>query len=168
LRSKSYKELGQNAKDAEDWLISHISNVESTMVGFFAIAVTFLLFPLALYTPEVPYLLHLATLGYICSWGFMYSIIAGICMRISSIENKWEIDYSKSIQDLTGNQNLAKTAVKVIILSSIFMMAIPPIYISIILLLVGSNIELVFTLVSMTIICILGISTTYRLAKRAI
>jgi hypothetical protein len=83
---KSYRDLKTDSKKlAEERLISHIGSVEATMVGFFATAITFLLFPLALYTPDVPVLIYLASLGYICSWMFLYAIIAGICMRILAL-----------------------------------------------------------------------------------
>jgi hypothetical protein len=169
LVGKSYKDLNLRGWTlAEERLISHIASVEATMVGFFATAVTFLLFPLALYTPEVSFLMYLASLGYLCSWGFLYAIIAGICMRILALSTKWNIDYSLSMEHLTGSPTLATWAIRVAMGSCVFMMLIPPIYVGLLLRLVAFTIELVNTLIFMAIVFIFGLFVTYRLTRQTI
>jgi hypothetical protein len=166
---RSYRNLDDDDKDdAENRLISHIASVESTMVGFFATAVTFLLFPLALYTPDASFLMYLVILGYLCSWGFLYTVIAGICMRILAISAKWNIDYSLSMQDLTGKPNLATWAIRVAMDSCVFMMMIPPIYVGFLLWLVTVSNELVLAFVSMWFVFIIGLFKTYRLTRNTI
>ena len=52
----------------------HISMIETMNLAFLGISLSLLVFPLSLYTPETPYLLFLALLGYFCSWGFLINI----------------------------------------------------------------------------------------------
>jgi hypothetical protein len=162
---KSYRDLKTDSKKlAEERLISHIGSVEATMVGFFATAITFLLFPLALYTPDVPVLIYLASLGYICSWMFLYAIIAGICMRILALSKKWDIDYNLSMKDLTGHRFLAPSTVIVAMAACIFMMVIPPVYVLLLTSLWPTAVELVFSFQIMFIACIFWIAVTFGLA----
>jgi len=114
--------------DEKDWLLSHIGNVEGSMVAMFGVAISMLVFPLAIYTPDSPHLILFAVLGYACSWGFLLATITGICLRIKAFGVTFSKSYKESMTDLTGSKILTSLTTVIAILSTFGLMAVPWLY----------------------------------------
>ncbi|MHA2264399.1 MAG: hypothetical protein ACXAEN_18555 [Candidatus Thorarchaeota archaeon] len=116
--------------DTKVYLIGHIAQVEATMGGSLGIAISMLVFPLALYTPSNPNLLLLAVLGYICSWGFLWATLTGICLRIRAFNQNSELSYFKAMETLSNSFLLTVTSVATAIVSTVILMLVPPLYVA--------------------------------------
>jgi hypothetical protein len=115
--------------NTDEWIISHIATVESTMMGFLGVSVSILVFPLALYSPTSPHLLTLAFLGYCCSWAFLLAVVGGMCLRIKAIKKKSKMAYHEAMVHVSDSWGYAFGSMMLAIASVVLLMAVPPIYV---------------------------------------
>jgi hypothetical protein len=89
-----------------------------------------LVFPMALYEPDQPYLLLLAFFGYLCTWGFLISYTIVPTSRLWFFEKQFGRKYTAIRTEVIGKSKAFTGLSATYIFWYVILMILPPYYIS--------------------------------------
>ena len=168
--------IKEESVSQDEAIVEHISAIENMNFTFLAISLSLLVFPLSLYTPESSYLIVLALLGYVCSWGFLISAATGICLRLRTFKSRFGVKLRTARKELVGQSRHAIASTVVSLVSIYALMAVPFLYVGTlprpvgsipVIPVVGFALDLDVMALVMLVIWVVGTVSTLHVIRRA-